>query len=245
MSTPPRSGADHPDHAGSAMGTRSVLRGLLILVLFPVLLAFGLPQAEFVQAFYAGDRSQWKAFWGVALAIEWITLLAVLATFMSVRQAATTMQVPRSLRITERWLIGLAVGGALVLAIVGAGGEQSFLSRIPSGARMFIPPSELESRLLWFAMCVTAAICEEAMFRGVALRELAVRLRSMHVAAIVTSLSFAFFHGGLEQGAAFFTYRFAVSMGLSYLAWHSRSLLPAILVHFLMDASALLAIQID
>jgi membrane protease YdiL (CAAX protease family) len=131
------------------------------------------------------------------------------------------------------------------LTFIGSGGPQDFLERLPGGLQMFIPPSDLSARLFWIFVSLTAAICEETLWRGIAITELRKLTKTTFIAIIISSLSFVFFHGGLQQGVIVFTYRFVIALILAGIYVRTKSLRVPILVHFLMDASALTAIQID
>jgi membrane protease YdiL (CAAX protease family) len=110
---------------------------------------------------------------------------------------------------------------------------------------MSIPPSALGARLFWVFVSLTAAICEETLWRGFAITELRAITGSTLLAVLISSLSFVFFHGGLQQGSAIFAYRFAISLILAAVYLRAGNLRWVMVIHFLMDASALMAIQID
>lgn len=224
---------------------RSWLRLAIVLVVFPLVFVYVVPSFEVGRRLYEGDRSFWVPFWLFAIALEWLTLGAVLATTRRpvefLRRIGLVVRLSRAEIVTAV----LCVSAALVLAVLGAGTPQDFLTRLPAGLRMFIPPSELEARLLWVAVAVTAAVCEETLWRGVVIGEWRRRGGSTAVAVLVSCLSFAFFHGGFEQGAVIFAYRFAVGLVFALIYLRAGNLKLVVLIHFLADASSLLAIQVD
>ena len=221
------------------------LRLIIILLVFPIGLVYAVPSLEGVQQFYAGNRSHWFDFWLIAAALEWLTLFAVIATVHHKRPYLEAIGFPVNLSRREL-IVGISILLAnTVLAFLGAGGPQSFLQQLPAGLQMFIPPSELGARLFWVFVSLTAAICEETLWRGFAITELRVKTGSTLLAVLISSLAFVFFHGGLQQGTGIFAYRFFISIILSVVYLRSGDLRWPILIHFLMDASALMAIQFD
>lgn len=216
----------------------------LILVVLPVLYAWALPQLPAARALFDGDRSHWGAFWTMAAMTEWLSLGLIAWLWWSSSQAQPDVGLRA---ITRRQLLAAAVvvAGALAIAILGAGGAQDFLSRLPTGLAAFIPPSTLQARLGWVGMSLTAAICEEVLWRGVAITDLRAVGVSTPAAVLATSLAFAYFHGGLSQGIAVFSWRFAMGLLFAVLYVRKGRLMTPMVVHFIADASALAAIQVD
>lgn len=224
---------------------RSLFRLGVILLVFPVVLVYVLPQTDLVARFFAGDRRLWLRFWILAVAVEWITLATVVMSFRGKRTALEAVGFPLSMSRREAYVFGLLIVGAVALAVVGAGRPQDFLGRVPSGFQMFIPPPEIEARLFWVLASLTAAVTEETMWRGIAIAELRGLTGSALVAVTLSSASFAFFHGGLDQGAPALAYRFIIALALAAVYLRQGELRTVIIIHFLMDASALMAVQFD
>lgn len=217
----------------------------LILLVFPICLVYLVPALEAVRQFYAGNRTYWFTFWAIAVVLEWLTLFVVLLTLRHKRETLETIGFPLSLQRREKLIALFILLAAVGLAVIGAGGSQTFLQQLPLGIQMFIPPSELGARLFWVFVSLTAAICEETLWRGFAITDLRTKFGSTLLAVLISSLSFVFFHGGFQQGAAVFAYRFAISLVLAVVYLRAGDLRWVIVIHFLMDASALMAIQVD
>lgn len=231
------------DEAGD--GARAWFRIGVILAGFPLLHVHGLTRIDWVADFYAGDRGLWRPFWALAMASEWVVLAMVVASYRIPGRALSALGLPMAASGRQLAVAGGIIAAFTALAVLGAGGPQEFLARMPLGARMFVPPSDLMSRVLWLAMCVTASVVEETLWRGTLVREFAARLRSLPVAVVAAALLFAYFHGGLQQGPVLFLWRAAVALGFSWLYTTTGSLRWPILIHFLLDATALAAIQVD
>ncbi len=218
--------------------TAAFVRLIIVFVSFPVFFVYLLPQLEFASAFFRGDRSQWLPFWAASAAFEWIVLILVLLAFARQRDALAEVGVPRAgpgtLLVTA-----VIVGAAVWAAVALPGMSDEALARTPGA--MFLPPADTGSRLFWVFMCATAAICEEILWRGVAITQLRKLTGSLWIAVPICALAFAFYHGGVDQGWAAFGVRFALALVLSGLFIWRKSLTSAMLVHFLLDASALAA----
>lgn len=121
----------------------SYLRLAIILIAFPIGLVYAVPGLETVQQFYGGDRSYWFDFWMIAVALEWLTLIVVILTIRHKRQYLETIGFPLGLPRRQIIIAMSILLTSIGLAVIGAGGEQSFLQQLPVGLQMFIPPSDL------------------------------------------------------------------------------------------------------
>lgn len=145
------------------------------------------------------------------------------------------------------WL--MVVAAALPLQLAGGALQFVIFMRIPEDSLWrqameqlddFVRiESTLDILLLFGAAVVTAAICEEFLFRGLLLQLL--RRRSGWVVAIVSSaLLFAVFH----LNPVVLVPVALVGAYLAVLVWRSGSLYPAILAHALNNGLALFASQV-
>jgi sodium transport system permease protein len=112
---------------------------------------------------------------------------------------------------------------------------QSFVLEIPYEfleALQQMIMAEDRRRLLWMLLVValTPAICEELVFRGVLLNGLRSRL-GMIAAVIGSAAIFAAFHLSFETAVRFLP-TFWLGLLLAYVAWNTRSIFPAMLMHF-------------
>ncbi|HEX9309783.1 MAG TPA: CPBP family intramembrane glutamic endopeptidase [Gemmatimonadaceae bacterium] len=137
------------------------------------------------------------------------------------------------------WLIALSFG-ALSIA-----GNMRFLPRmhVPLSYAFFPPPGfHLAAALI---MGITAGFCEEVLFRAFLMSEFAASGYSKAMQVLIPGAAFGLSHAGyLNQGffpwlgIALPTAILGMIWGVSYLAGR-RSLVPAIVAHFLNDATAL------
>ncbi len=134
-----------------------------------------------------------------------------------------------------------AAGGAIQFAIVNRLAEDSPLRRMMEEViRQFVATETgFDLLMLFLAAVVTAAICEEFLFRGLLLHLL--QRRSGWISAIIASAAlFAVFHLNpivlLPVGL--------VGAYLAVLVWRSGSLYPAILGHGLNNGIALFGLPL-
>jgi len=84
----------------------------------------------------------------------------------------------------------------------------------------------------------TPGVCEELLFRGYMQSRLTSRLGGV-VGIGITSLFFAVFHLDVVHSTAVF----ALGIWLGWICWHSGSLFPAMLAHFVNNAASVVAVS--
>jgi membrane protease YdiL (CAAX protease family) len=136
------------------------------------------------------------------------------------------------------WIWGLA--GALLFVVVFQYAVFTLFRLFPYPAEQFAPPSyvaQVPTALLWplvVMASLVAGICEETGFRGYVQRPLESRYGP--AAAIgITSLLFIAAHLNQAWIGALFVPGLFASVMLSMLAYASRSLIPSMIGHAVMD----------
>ena len=169
------------------------------------------------------------------LASEWGGLLALVVLFAWVTRRSLVALLPIA-RPPARCLAGAALVGLSAWAAVAILSE--WLGPVPKEVieqlrRSLIPSDGSRGLLGTLALvALTPAICEEALFRGPILHGL--RARAGPAAAVVlTGLLFGIFHLELSRILPIAL----LGVLLSLVALQSRSILPAMLAHFLNNAS--------
>ena len=169
------------------------------------------------------------------LAAEWGGLFGLVALFAWVTRRSLSGLL-RIVRPPPRCLAGAALVGLSAWAAVAVLSE--WLSPVPKEVieqlrRSLIPTDGSRGLLATLALvALTPAICEEALFRGPILRGLRARASSAAAAAL-TGLLFGVFH--VELSRILPTALLGVLLSLVALA--SGSILPAMLAHFLNNAT--------
>ncbi len=160
---------------------------------------------------------------------QWGGLLALVALYARARGRRLADV------LALRWPSARAVLGATMM-----GGSAWIAVGLLSQWLVPVPPEVIEklqralvptdgSRSLWVILFVTAltpAVCEEALFRGPILRGLSSRLPA-GAAIVVTGLLFGLFHMDLWRLLP----TALLGMMLSWIAWQSESIVPAMLAH--------------
>ena len=212
-----------------------------------VILGLGLPAAIWVASKFIklsvpaathgspGERFLW---WIAGPAIsEWLFVLGVLLVLRHRHLSLTDIGVWR----TGNWKAWVL---ALGFAVFGIAGNLRFLPRmgVPISAALFPQGFHLAAALM---MGVTAGFCEEVLFRAFLMTEFANAGYGKVGQVLIPGIAFGLSHAGyLNQGflpwlgIAVPTAFGGMVWGVSYLLGR-RSLVPAIVAHFLNDATAL------
>jgi len=145
---------------------------------------------------------------------------------------------------TRSLLMGVVFGmvaAILLPAILALGNDKIKIKAAKSVKGLaFLLPSSAEDRLWWWPVCLSAGICEEAVYRGFLLHYLHVSPLhfSLMMALVVSSLIFGVAH--LYQGVlrAIPTVLFGFLLGIIFLA--TGNLLVPMVLHVVLDLRALL-----
>lgn len=169
------------------------------------------------------------------LASEWGGLFALVVLFaLATRRSLAGLL--RIVRPPPRCLAGAALVGLSAWAAVAILSE--WVSPVPKEVieqlrRSLIPTDGSRGLLATLALvALTPAVCEEALFRGPILRGLRARV-SPAAAVVLTGLLFGVFHVELSRILP----TALLGVLLSLVALESGSILPAMLAHFLNNAS--------
>jgi membrane protease YdiL (CAAX protease family) len=137
-----------------------------------------------------------------------------------------------------RWGWGLA--GALLFVVVFQSSVFTLFRLFPYPAAQFTPPeyvAEIPPVFRWYAIVLAslvAGICEETGFRGYMQRPLEERYGAVPAIAI-TTLSFVGMHFDQAWIGALCAPAILASVILGILAYASRSLIPSMIGHAVMD----------
>lgn len=235
--------------AAHVSGTGALTRSTTRLACWMEFLALGLglPAAIWiaskliavtVPAAVHGDPGQRFLLWitGPAIA-EWLFVIGVALVLWRRRSSFRDIGVWR-FGNWRGWLI------ALLFAALSIGGNLRFLPRmgVPI-SNAFLPQGVHFVGALM--MGITAGFCEEVLFRAFLMSEFAAAGHSKFMQVLLPGIAFGLSHAGyLNQGffpwlgIAVPTAFLGMMWGVSYLVG-GRSLVPAIVAHFLNDATAL------
>jgi membrane protease YdiL (CAAX protease family) len=182
--------------------------------------------------------------------VGWMALVAMPAVlvlywlFFSGRLFWSATKAARRERFRETnlsratWIWGLA--GSLLFVVAFQSAVFTLFRLFPYPAEQFVPPSyvaQIPTALLWpvaVMASIVAGVCEETGFRGYMQRPLETRYGP---AAAIAISSFLFLAIHLNQTwiGAFFIPGVLASVMLGMLAYVSRSLIPSMIGHAVMD----------
>lgn len=140
--------------------------------------------------------------------------------------------------VFARWTVGLigasfaGIGIALLLESMGLWPAESAL------VLRLIPQTGQEKLLALLVLAPTAGVCEEFVYRGYLLGELAGRFHSVAFAWVVSSLAFGLCHAYQKFSGVVRAALLGALLAAPVVL--TGSLYPAIAAHFLIDAAGLL-----
>ena len=144
---------------------------------------------------------------------------------------------------TKVWLWSLLSGGIGLMSVAGLIFVISHHAELPSGA--YEPPFDITSFPPWTIFCfflsiaLTAGVVEEAAFRGYMLSQIQKRYGWVW-GIVITALVFYVVHLSHAYATiAFLPFFFAYSFLHGYLVYLTRSILPSLVLHALVDFTIL------
>jgi membrane protease YdiL (CAAX protease family) len=176
------------------------------------------------------------------IAAEWVAVGAVVAVGLLAGDGPREIGIPSSalfrtqpvdiVPLVSAAVVGLAVGTVLIWALRPRTRHQA--GRMLRGAAAMLPRSEAERRT-FAAVALTAGICEEVVFRGfgMAYTRWAWPGASTTEIIVVTSVVFGIAHA--YQGPVGVVATGLVGAVLGWVVVATGSLLPAMLIHALVD----------
>ena len=208
-----------------------------VLLLYPIGWGSG-PLHPGLRALVAsGSRMGWYSFWGTVFIIEWIGFFLCLWALRSEGRASREIGLYSQRLRLYLLLFTLPVLGFSALFVAQ---ELHWIPSRPGDSHGLFSFLTTAERFFWLAMSITGGVCEETMFRGFAISYLRRLVRSTWLAVLLATLAFAYVHGGLHQGLVPFLMRLAVGLVLAGIYLWRDSLLPAMFLHFLIDAIMLI-----
>ena len=175
----------------------------------------------------AGSSDGWFWFWGMFAVLEWSTLGIVL--WVSRRS-------PGRLPVPDRPVLG-AISLLSVLALVAVAAVAQATTTGHSFADLYRPATPAQA-LAWVGVALTAAICEEVIFRGYAVCASPLA-RAKPAAVALSTAGFVYAHGGWHQGAVPAAARLVFALLACLLLLDDGSLRRPVFVHHLVNLAGL------
>jgi membrane protease YdiL (CAAX protease family) len=203
-----------------------------ILIGFPLIVSlFG---GELIGALQAAGGRGWLGFMAALVALQWTLFALVCWTQRSSGESLADLGLLSPTRNDRLFFGATLIGLAGFVLFVG----DSTMDRVVNGP--WVIPRTMIEKLWMLPVALTAAICEETLFRGYALVELRRRGLPLVLAAIVSTISFTFIHG-LAQAPELLAFRVIAGLAFCALVSWRGNLRAAIVIHFLVDASMVLS----
>jgi hypothetical protein len=215
---------------------RAVPRGQIaaILIGFPALYMVNSFAPWSRQLFAHHDQRAWIAFWGSAFVLWWASVAAALVTM---RRAGWTLRDAGIPWVGRQRAIALGTAvftGLCAVAVREAVGRFNLIAPIVDAWTAAAKPHTIGQRLLWIVFgVVSAAFCEEFVYRGFGFH--AMRSRGMRVvlAAALASLAWIGVHG---LGAIFgFPLYALLAVVLMSVVIRTDSLVPTLVIPALLQ----------
>ncbi len=190
-----------------------------------------------------GARDAWWGLVGLTIAYQWVLVAAAARALrldgMSWRDAGLA---------SARWrpyaaALVLLTLGFLAVIMTKPGGVFAVTAASPGGAlAAFLPRSGAE-RSTWLLLSLSAAATEEYLYRGFLIPRLGAWLRGgVGLAFLLSCLAFALAHNGWAQTVPELGMRLVLGAVLGALFLWRRTILPSVVLHYLSNAAAALAV---
>ncbi len=219
-------------------------RGLLVWLVFgvPVIQALLVSKLPDLRLMAGGDSSAWWRLALVTVVVQW----SFFGVMVGVIHRDGLELVGLGFR-NARWRLHAVVFAIVFISFSGVVAARHVGLYVPptveggsAAVRAFLPTTTGQS-VFWLLLALTAAVCEESLYRGFLITYLRKILQGRAwIAVLVSAAVFALAHQGWAQSGAEFAGRtlLGVVMGGLYV-WRKNLFLP-ILLHFMSNGSVLL-----
>lgn len=219
---------------------RSIRIALVIVLLaYPALYCAGF-MGPIVRGILDGSRTHWWQFWFINLGFHLAAFAAVAMALKKTGESWSTIGLDpatwRRWRLPVAVLVAALASGAWLLPDIYYNGAPPAVS-----PTHFMAPVTRWERLMVLIVAFVVGVTEEVVFRGFALTRLT-RVMPAAAAVALSTVSFVFIHGTPRSAEGVFSYVAASLMFAVPFIWMKfRRLEWLILIHFLVDASLVLA----
>lgn len=214
---------------------------LLIIIGFPVLyILFGKTSIA-IELFVNKNLDYYIPFWGGIILLHWLSVLVVIKYLKS--QKKTLLDI--GYKLSKKGTLYL-ISGYLLVAILVLIGIEFMLHNVEIDTSKFatisgLIPKTTAHRIFFILLVFSTGFCEEIVYRGFAITQLNEVGLNKWIALLIAAFLFIGIHGiNAYTNRFFFLFGGGIMFGLTFL--FSKRLLPSILIHLLINLSAMLAI---
>ena len=224
------------------MGMKNkILKILSIIIGFPILyILFGKTSIA-IELFVNKDLDYYIPFWGGIIVLHWLSVLVVIKFLKS--QNKTLINI--GYKLSNKGTLYLVVGYLLV-AILMLVGIEILLNNVVLDSSKFgdisgLIPKTTSHRIFFILLVFSTGFCEEIVYRGFAITKLNEIGLNKWIALIVAAFIFIGIHGiNAYTNRFFFLFGGGIMFGVTFLL--SKRLLYSILIHLIINLSAMMAI---
>lgn len=214
---------------------------LLIIIGFPILyILFGKTSIA-IELFVNKNLDYYIPFWGGIILLHWLSVLVVIKYLKS--QKKTLLDI--GYKLSKKGTLYL-ISGYLLVAILVLIGIEFMLHNVEIDTSKFatisgLIPKTTAHRIFFILLVFSTGFCEEIVYRGFAITQLNEVGLNKWIALLIAAFLFIGIHGiNAYTNRFFFLFGGGIMFGLTFL--FSKRLLPSILIHLLINLSAMLAI---
>jgi len=211
------------------------------LVAYPAIYCSGIMGQIIRPIFTEDSRLHWWYFWLANMAFHWIPFALIWLALVRNQERWTSIGVDWSWFVKYRIWFGSLIIVLVVLAFVMPG--VLYEGGLPKRSQtVFLAPVSAVERLFVIFASVNAGVTEEVVFRGFAFTRLGRVIKSSWLILPITVVSFLFIHGTPRDPGNLIAYTGAgLAFGVPFILMKLRRLEILILIHFVIDASMVLA----
>jgi membrane protease YdiL (CAAX protease family) len=212
----------------------------VMLLVYPAVYCSGIMGEIITPIFTEGSRLHWWYLWLALLAFHWIPFAFAWLALAKNGERWDSIGIDWSWFAKNRLWLGGLILLLVALAFVMPG---VYYDALPERSQtIFMAPVSAPERLFVILGAATAGITEEVLFRGFAFTRLGRVIRSPWLVLPITVVSFVFIHGTPDDLRGLLSYVSAgLAFGIAFILMRQRRLEILVLIHFLIDASMVLA----
>ncbi|EQB63733.1 MAG: abortive infection protein [candidate division Zixibacteria bacterium RBG-1] len=169
------------------------------------------------------------------IVIEWLLFLLILLTVKKEEGKFSLSQIGFNQFNLKNLFLSFAFVIVSNIILVGVALVMKGVGILPQKDISFLMPQSPAEKLLWIFMSFSAAVSEEAAFRGYLLTKLNLWIKNIWFIAILSSLAFGMGHIYQGVGGVILTALYGFFFAILFL-W-KRTLAPCIFAHFMQDAA--------
>tara|TARA_B110001454_G_C12578590_1_gene375061 strand:- start:81 stop:770 length:690 start_codon:yes stop_codon:yes gene_type:complete len=214
---------------------------LSIIIGFPILyILFGKTSIA-IELFVNKNLDYYIPFWSGIIILHWLSVLVVIKFLKSQRKTLVDI----GYKLSNKGTLYL-VGGYLSIAILMLLGVELMLKNIEIDPSKFgnisgLIPKTTSHRIFFILLVFSTGFCEEIVYRAFAITQLTEVGLNKWIALIIAAFVFIGIHGiNAYTNRFLFLFGGGVMFGITFLL--SKRLLPSILIHLLINLSAMIAI---